>query len=99
MADLKNVNGEIAETVTSGFQKIEDGVVAGYKKIEAGAVGGFQKVEDWFVAKYLTHEGETVDEAKERLAAEQAGPVRKAPGRRRKNAHLSRQPGQRQVKR
>ena len=72
MADLKNVNGEIAETVTSGFQKIEDGVVAGYKKIEAGAVGGFQKVEDWFVAKYLTHEGETVEEAKERLAAEQA---------------------------
>ena len=43
MADLKNVNGEIAETVTSGFQKIEDGVVAGYKKIEAGAVGGVQK--------------------------------------------------------
>ena len=75
MADLKNVNGEIAETITSGFQKIEDGVVAGYKKIEAGAVGGFQKVEDWFVAKYLTHEGETVEEAKERLTAEQAARI------------------------
>ena len=47
-------------------------MVVGYKKIVAGAVGGFQKVEDWFVAKYLTHEGETVEEAKERLAAEQA---------------------------
>ncbi len=75
MVDLKNVNGEIAETVISGFQKIEGGVVGGYKKIEAGTVGGFQKVEDWFVAKYLTHEGETVEEAKERLTAEQAARI------------------------
>ena len=75
MSDLKKVNSEIAEAVANGFQKIEDGVVGGYKKIEEGAVGGFQKVEDWFVAKYLTHEGETVEEAKTRLAEDRKSVV------------------------
>lgn len=54
-------NEQIAETVTSGFQKIEDSVV-----------GAFKKVEDAFVDKYLTHEGETVEDAEKRLAEEQA---------------------------
>ena len=29
------------------------------------------KLDDWFVAKYLIHDGETVEEAKARLRAEQ----------------------------
>ena len=29
------------------------------------------KLDDWFVAKYLIHDGETVEEAKARLKAEQ----------------------------
>ena len=35
-------------------------------------MGGYKKVEDKFVEQYLTKEGETVSEAKERLKKEQA---------------------------
>ena len=52
-------------------KKIEEGVVGGYKKIEEGAVGGFNKIADKFVDNFLTKDGETVEEAKTRLAAEQ----------------------------
>lgn len=73
MADNKFVqaNEKIAETVVSGYKKIEEGVVSGYKKIEAGAVDGFTRVSDRFVASFLTKEGETVEEAKARMAREQ----------------------------
>ena len=72
MSDLRKANEEIAEAVTGGFRKIEDGVVDGYKKIENTVVGAYQSIEDQFVARYLLHEGETVEQAKERLAQEQA---------------------------
>ena len=42
------------------------------KKIENGAVSGFTKISDAFVDQYLTKDGESVKEAKARLAAEQA---------------------------
>lgn len=41
------------------------------EKIEEGAVGGFNKIADKFVDNFLTKEGESVEEAKARLAAEQ----------------------------
>ena len=62
---------KIEKVVVEGYQKIENGVVEGYKKIEEGAVEGFQKVSDKFVEKLFTKEGETVEEAKARLAEEQ----------------------------
>lgn len=68
---LVKANEKIAENVVGGYRKIEKGVVSGYKKIEEGAVGGFHKIADKFVDNFLTKEGETVEEAKERLAAEQ----------------------------
>lgn len=73
MAENKFVkaNEEIAETVVSGYKKIEEGVVGGYKKIEEGVVGGFTKMTDKFVGEFLVRDGETVEEAKARLAAEQ----------------------------
>lgn len=46
-------------------------MVAGYKKIESGVVGGFGKISDAFVDEFLTKDGESVEEAKERLAREQ----------------------------
>ena len=64
-------NEEIAETVVSGYKKIEDGVVGGYKKIEEGIVSGFTKMTDKFVGEFLVRDGETVEEAKARLTAEQ----------------------------
>ncbi len=42
------------------------------KKIESGVVGGYKKVEDKFVDTFLTREGETVEDAKKRLAEEQS---------------------------
>ena len=69
---LVKVNEKIADTVVGGYKKIEEGVTHGYKKIEDGVVGAYKKVEDGFVDKFLTHEGETVVEAKKRLHEEQA---------------------------
>lgn len=60
-------NNKIAEAIIGGYKKIEKGVVDGYKKIEHSIVGGYSKIEDKFVDKYLTKDGETVEEAKARL--------------------------------
>lgn len=58
---LVKANERIAEKVTSTFGKIEDTVV-----------GGYTKIEDAFVDRYLTKDGETIEEAKVRLKQEQA---------------------------
>lgn len=58
-------------TVT-GYKKIEQGTVGGYKKIEESVVGAYKKVEDAFVGRFLTHDGESVEDAKKRIAEEQA---------------------------
>ena len=67
---VTEVYQKIEDTVVGTYQKIEDGVVEGYKKIENGAVEGFQKVSDKFVEKLFAKEGETVEEAKQRLSGE-----------------------------
>ena len=53
---LVKINDKIAEGVTDGYKKIENAVTEGYKKSE-----------DAFVDRYLTHDGETVEEAKKRI--------------------------------
>lgn len=58
---------KIEEGVVDGYKKIEDGVVDGYKKVENTVVEGFQKITDKFVGEFLTKEGETVEEAKQRM--------------------------------
>ena len=68
---LVKANEKIAENVVGGYKKIEESVVGGYKKIEEGAVEGFNKMTDKFVDSFLTREGESVEDAKARLAAEQ----------------------------
>ena len=78
MEDKKSV----ADTVKNGFQKIEDGVVSGYKAIENGVVSGytaiqdgvvegFTRISDAFVKKFLMRDGETLEEAKARIAREE----------------------------
>ena len=73
---LANKAGEVGEaiieTAVHGYEAVEEGAVKGYKAIEKGVVGGYKKVEDAFVGKFLVHEGETVEDAKKRLAEEQA---------------------------
>lgn len=61
------VNKKIAEAATDGYKKIEEGVVKGYTKIEESVVKGYTKIEDKFVAAYLTKDGESIEEAKERI--------------------------------
>ena len=64
---IEMAKSKIANSVTDGYKKIENGVVEGYKKIEKGVTDGYTKIEDKFVSAYLTREGETVEQAKERL--------------------------------
>lgn len=53
---LVKVNEEIAKKVTGAFEKVEETVTESYTEIE-----------DAFVGRYLARDGETVEEAKERL--------------------------------
>lgn len=69
---LSETNGKLARGVANGYQKMEHGVVDGYKKIESSVVGGFTKMTDKFVDYFLTKAGETVEDAKKRLAREQS---------------------------
>lgn len=52
-------------------EKIAEKVVDTYKKIEDTVVGGYTKIEDAFVDRYLTKDGESIEEAKTRLKSEQ----------------------------
>lgn len=58
---------KIENGVAGGYKKIENGVVDGYKRIENGVVNGFNKVTNKCVEVLFTKDGETVDEAKQRL--------------------------------
>jgi len=68
MSKFVQANEKIAEGVVKGYKRIEEGVVKGYKTIETGVVEGFGKVTDTCVEKLFAKEGETVEEAKKRLA-------------------------------
>lgn len=57
--------------IVDANKKIEEKVVGGYKKIEDSVVSGYKKIEDKFVDTFLKHDGETTEEAKERLKQEQ----------------------------
>lgn len=79
---MDNNSQRVADTVKNGFQKIEDGVVSGYKAIENGVVKGYTAIQDGvvegytrisdaFVKKFLMRDGETLEEAKARIAREE----------------------------
>ncbi len=71
-SNFAKANEKIAEGVADGYKRIENGVVAGYKKIEDGVVNGFNDISDKFVDTFLVREGETIEDAKARIKAEQA---------------------------
>lgn len=75
---LNRANEKIKDAVVGGYKKIEEGVVGGYKKMEEGVVSGFEKVGDHFIEKFFAHEGESVEEARKRLA-KQAGELNAEP--------------------
>ena len=48
-------------------EKLAEKVVGAFETVEYTVVGGYTKIEDAFVDRYLTRDGETVEEAKRRL--------------------------------
>ena len=56
--------------IVTANEKIVEKVVAAYEKVEDTVVAGYTKIEDAFVDRYLTRDGETVQEAKERLRSQ-----------------------------
>ncbi len=66
--DVKEACQSVENSVVGTYQKIENGVVGGYQKIEDGAVNGFQKVSDFFIKKFFSRKGETVEETRNRLS-------------------------------
>lgn len=73
------------ETWKRTNEKIEKKVVDGYRKIGDAVVGGFEKVSDGFVERLFAREGESVEQAKKRLARQAAAqrgtdPAGKEPG-------------------
>ena len=57
--------------IVKANEKIAEKVVGTFEKIENTVVGGYSKIEDAFVDRYLTKDGESVADAKERLKKEQ----------------------------
>lgn len=51
-------------------EKISKKVTATFGKIEEVVVGSYTKIEDNFVDHYLTRDGETIEEAKNRIKRE-----------------------------
>ena len=73
------------ETWKRTNEKVEKKAVDGYKRIEDAVAGGFEKVSDGFVERLFAREGESVGQAKERLARQAAAqrgtdPAGKEPG-------------------
>lgn len=57
--------------IVDANKKIEKAVVGSYKKVEDSVVSGYKKIEDKFVDAFLKKDGETIEEAKARVKAEQ----------------------------
>lgn len=64
---LIQANKKLADNLTSGFEKMSKSVTGGFEKISDSVTKGYTSIEDAFVDRYLTRDGETVQEAKERL--------------------------------
>ena len=58
--------------IIAANEKIAEKVVGTFEKIDDSVVGGYTKIEDAFVDRYLTKNGETIEEAKARLQKEKA---------------------------
>lgn len=59
----------IEGAAVGGYKAIENAVVGGYKKVENAFVNGWEKVEETCVDVIFRREGETTQEAIERISA------------------------------
>ena len=65
--DGKEIYKTVEDGVVGAYQEVEEGVVGGYQKIEDGAVNGFRRISDFFIRKFFSRNGETVEETRKRL--------------------------------
>lgn len=63
------MGGLMKSKIVEANEKIAEDV----QKIQDGVVNEFSKIEDSFISRYLLREGESLDEAKERLKREEQG--------------------------
>lgn len=63
---------KIKETAVNTIDDMAEDVKYAYDKVENAVVGKFEDISDAFVEKHLMKDGETLEEAKERLAKENA---------------------------
>ena len=70
MAKFADHMDKIAEGVNEGYKKIEDGSMK-TGKIGEAVVGAYKKVENAFVNTFMAREGESVEDAKARISADQ----------------------------
>ena len=68
MSKFTEANKKIEKAVVGTYEKIEDTVVGAYEAVEDAVVGAYKKVEDRFVETFLAEDGESVEQAKQRLA-------------------------------
>ena len=66
--DVEKAYKSIEVAAVNTYEKVESSVVGGYQKIEDGAVNGFRKVSDFFIRKFFSRKGETVEETRKRLS-------------------------------
>ncbi len=67
MSKLMDAEKKIENGVVRAYKAVEQGVVSGYSAVEDGVVTAAKKVGDVCVGALFTQEGESVEEAKERL--------------------------------
>lgn len=68
MKKIADTMDQISKKVRNVYKKVENSTVTGYKKMENVVVKGFTAVSDKCIAILFAKTGETVVEAKERLA-------------------------------
>ena len=84
--------------IVDANKKIEKAVVGGYKKVEDSVVDGYKKIEDKFVDVFLKKEGETTEEAKARVKAEQESLEEENKARAEKSLNMSKEINDKYVK-
>lgn len=72
-----NLAENMEKATVEGYETIEETVVGTYKHIEDTVVGAYKNIEGKFVDKFLAKDGETTEEAKERVLREQEERARK----------------------
>ncbi len=70
MKKIHDITEKSAAALAYAYKKLENAIVGSYKRIEKSAVTGYGKISDKCIELLFTGEGETLEEAKQRLSTE-----------------------------